>query len=107
MEKSMHAKSANRIRRDLLMFQPPLSLDLYSSFIAHPRSAGKNNIRVIKSTWISMKKKRSKHRRQKRRIKVRLPLPKKSGGPMGTAKGKKGYDRKREKEEVKREEEQS
>ncbi len=60
--------------------------------------------KAIESELNIMHKKRSKRRRQKRRIKVRLPLPQKSGGPMGTPKGKKGYDRKREKEEVEGEE---
>jgi hypothetical protein len=38
--------------------------------------------------------------RTKTAPKIRLPLPKKPGGPMTTPKGDKGYDRKREREEL-------
>jgi len=40
---------------------------------------------------------------KKGQTKIRLPLPKKSGGPMSTPKAGKGYDRKREREEIERE----
>jgi hypothetical protein len=41
--------------------------------------------------------------KDKRRIRVRLPLPEKSGGPHGSPGGKKSYDRKSNKEVIKRE----
>ncbi len=40
---------------------------------------------------------------KKGQTKIRLPLPKKSGGPMSTPKAGKGYDRKREREEIEQE----
>lgn len=44
---------------------------------------------------------------KKGRTRVRLPLPKKKGGPMGPQKGEKGRDRKRERAEIEREIEDS
>jgi hypothetical protein len=46
--------------------------------------------------------KKSAKRAKRRKLRVRLPLPKKPGRPMSTPKGKKGYDRKREREEIER-----
>jgi len=48
-----------------------------------------------------------KGNKKKPRIPVRLPLPKKPGGPMGPPKGDKGYDRKKEREDLEWEIEQS
>lgn len=36
-------------------------------------------------------------KRKRTELKIRKPLPKKAGGPMTTKKGKKGYDRGRDK----------
>ena len=50
-----------------------------------------------------MKGKKSKT--AKKRVKIRLPLPKKPGHPQGTPKGKRGYDRKRKKKDIVQEQE--
>ena len=41
---------------------------------------------------------------KRRKLRVRLPLPKKPGRAIGTPKGDKGYDRKSERREIEREE---
>lgn len=41
----------------------------------------------------------------KRKPRVRLPLPKKPGHPHGPPQGEKGYDRKKKKKEIEREQE--
>lgn len=46
------------------------------------------------------KPKKSARKAKRRRLRVRLPLAKKPGRPIGTPKGKKGYDRKRNREEI-------
>jgi len=44
---------------------------------------------------------------RRRKLPVRLPLPKKPGRAIGTPKGDKGYDRKSERREIEREEEKN
>ncbi|MDO8523150.1 MAG: hypothetical protein Q7S12_02600 [bacterium] len=39
---------------------------------------------------------------KKLQVKIRLPLPRQTGGAQGTEKGKRGYDRRREKESLRR-----
>jgi len=55
-----------------------------------------------------MKKAGSRKRSSKKsRQKARLPLPRKPGHPIGTPKGRKGYDRKDEREEIEKQEDDS
>jgi hypothetical protein len=46
------------------------------------------------------RKRRRKKLKPGERIKVRLPLAKKAGHPIGSPSGRKGYDRKRKKREI-------
>ena len=48
------------------------------------------------------KTKKRARKNARRKLRVRLPLPKKPGRPIGTPQGKRGYDRKREREEIER-----
>lgn len=47
-----------------------------------------------------------KKKPSRKKPRVRLPLPKKPGHPHSAPKGGKGYDRKRKKQEVEREQEE-
>lgn len=38
--------------------------------------------------------------KKKRKLKIRFPVPKKASRPMSTKKGKRGYDRKRDKKRI-------
>lgn len=53
------------------------------------------------------RKERVSKSRKDRPPKIRLPLPKQSGGPIGPKQGDKSYDRKRTREELEREIESS
>ena len=53
-----------------------------------------------------IKTKKRPRKSARRKLRVRLPLAKKPGHPIGTPKGKKGYDRKQEREEIERDREE-
>lgn len=46
---------------------------------------------------------KARKKKRRKRIRVRLPLARKPGRAMGTPKGRKGYDRKRQRKEIERE----
>jgi len=52
------------------------------------------------------KPKKRARKSARRKLRVRLPLANKPGRPIGTPKGKRGYDRKSEREEIERERDQ-